>query len=71
MIKRRRTAVLAAFAVVASVFLLPASPASAATFDNACVNSLIPTQSSLIPITMTGDRIVAARPGAAPGIRSP
>ena len=53
MIKRRRTAVLAAFAVVASVFLLPASPASAATFDNACVNSLIPTQSSLIPITMT------------------
>ena len=53
MIKRHRTAVLAAFAVVASVFLLPASPASAATFDNACVNSLIPTQSSLIPITMT------------------
>ena len=55
MIKRRRTAVLAAFAVAASVFLLPASPASAVTFDNACVNSLIPTQSSLIPITMTAD----------------
>ena len=53
MIKRRRIAVLAVFAVVASVFLLPASPAKAATFDNACVNSLIPTQSSLIPITMT------------------
>ena len=70
MIKRRRTAVLAAFAVVASVFLLPASPASAATFDNACVNSLIPTQSSLIPITMTGTAR-RRRPGAAPGIRSP
>ena len=55
MIKRRRTALLGAFAVVASVFLLPASPASAATFDNACVNSLIPTQASLIPVTMTAD----------------
>jgi hypothetical protein len=53
MTKRSRTAGLAAFAVVASVFLLPASPAKAVTFDNACVNSLIPTQSSLIPITMT------------------
>src|SRR6266540_3339501 len=53
MIKRRRIAVLGAFA--ASVFLLPASPAQAVTFDNACVNSLIPTQSSLIPITMTAD----------------
>ena len=39
MIKRRRTAVLAAFAVVASVFLLPASPAKAVTFDNACVRT--------------------------------
>ncbi len=66
MIKRRRTAVLGAFAVVASVFLLPASPASAATFDNACVNSLIPTQSSLIPVTMTATTS-APRPGAAPG----
>ena len=53
MIKRRRTAVLGVFAVVASVFLLPAGPAKAATFDNACTNSLIPTQSSLIPVTMT------------------
>ena len=70
MIKRRRTAVLAVFAVVASVFLLPASPASAATFDNACVNSLIPTQSSLIPITMTAtDRRRTTR--RRPGIRSP
>ena len=50
-----------AFAVVASVFLLPASPASAVTFDNACVNSLIPTQASLIPITMTAD--ASAEPG--------
>ncbi len=55
MIKRRRTAVLGAFAVAASVFLLPAGPAKAATFDNACVNSLIPTQASLIPITMTAN----------------
>ena len=62
MIKRRRTAVLGAFAVVASVFLLPASPAKAVTFDNACVNSLIPTQASLIPITMTADAV--AEPGA-------
>ena len=36
MIKRRRTAVLGVFAVAASVFLLPAGPASAVTFDNAC-----------------------------------
>src|SRR6266545_3299213 len=55
MIKRRRIAVLGAFAVAASVFLLPASPAQAVTFDNACVNSLIPTQASLIPVTMTAD----------------
>src|SRR5262249_16210870 len=55
MTKRRRTAVLGTFAVVASVFLLPASPAKAITFNNACVNSLIPTQSSLIPITMTAN----------------
>ena len=53
MSKRRRTAVLGAFAVAASIFLLPTSQASAVTFDNACVNSLIPTQASLIPITMT------------------
>ena len=55
MIPGRRTAVLAGFAVAASAFLLPASPASAVTFDNACVNSLIPTQASLIPITMTAN----------------
>ena len=65
MIKRRRTAVLAAFAVVASVFLLPASPAKAVTFDNACVNSLIPTQASLIPIDDDRDRV--AEPGGARG----
>ncbi len=55
MIRGRRTALLAVLAVAASALVLPATPAGAATFDNACVNSLIPTQASLIPITMTAD----------------
>jgi hypothetical protein len=37
----------------AAIFVLPASQAGAVTYNNACMNSLIPTQSSLIPVTMT------------------
>ena len=68
MSKRRKTAVLGAFAVAASIFLLPTSQASAVTFNNACVNSLIPTQASLIPITMTAD---ASPNRCRPAARSP
>ena len=63
MIKRRRTAVLAAFAVVASVFLLPASPASAATFDNACVEQ--PDPDAVQPDPDDDDRYGVAEPGGA------
>jgi len=53
---RRKRSVIGLLALVASaIFLLPASQASAAEFNNACVNSLIPTQSSLIPVTMTAN----------------
>ena len=53
--KRRNGSLLGLLALVATaIFLLPASQASAVTFHNACVNSLIPTQSSSIPVTMTG-----------------
>jgi hypothetical protein len=52
--KRRKRSLPALLALVATaIFLLLASPAGAVTFDNACVNSLITTQSSSIPVTMT------------------
>ncbi len=37
--------------------------AGAATFDNACTNSLIPTQASVIPVTMTADPQATVGPG--------
>src|SRR2546430_1656215 len=53
-VKRRRNRVFVAIALaIPGAFLLPVSQAGAVTFDNACVNSLIPTQASLIPVTMT------------------
>ncbi len=53
---RRKRSVIGLLALAASaICLLPASQASAAEFNNACVNSLIPTQSSLIPVTMTAN----------------
>jgi hypothetical protein len=58
--KRRNGSLLGLLAVMAAaIFLLPASQASAVTFDNACVNSLIATQSSSIPVTMTGETSTA------------
>jgi hypothetical protein len=39
--------------VASAIFLLPASQAGAVTQDNACINSLIPTSASLIPVTTT------------------
>src|SRR5262249_41232427 len=54
--KCRNRSLLALLALAATaIFLLPASQASAATYNNACVNSLITNQSSLIPVTLTGE----------------
>ena len=47
----------------AALFALPISSASASTFDNACINSLIPTQASLIPVTMTATSPASVAPG--------
>jgi hypothetical protein len=53
-IKRRRKAVLAVLALAAgAVFVLPASPAGAVSQNNACINNLVSTQASLIPVDMT------------------
>ena len=53
--KRRNGSLLALLALAGTaIFLLPTAEAGAATFQNACVNSLIPTQSSSIPVTLTG-----------------
>jgi hypothetical protein len=52
--RRRRRAAVGLLASVASMLvLLPASPARAVTYDNACVNSVIVSQASLIPVTLT------------------
>jgi hypothetical protein len=39
--------------MVGAIALLPASPAAAGTVDNACVNSVIVSQASLIPVTLS------------------
>jgi hypothetical protein len=55
-IKHRERSVLGLLALLASaIFLLPASQAGAVTQNNACVNSLITTQSSLVPVTTTAN----------------
>ncbi len=54
MIKRRSRAAIATLGMAIGLAVaLPATPAGAATFDNACTNSLIASQASLIPVTMT------------------
>ena len=54
MIKRRSRAAIAALGMATGLAVaLPAAPAGAATFNNACTNSLITSQASLIPVTMT------------------
>jgi hypothetical protein len=53
--KRRNGPLLALLALVTTAILvLPAGEAGAAVFPNACVNNLIPSQASSIPVTMTG-----------------
>src|SRR5690349_3849035 len=53
-LSRRKRSVVGLLALVASaIFLLPASQASAAkvTQENACINNLVATQASKIPVT--------------------
>jgi hypothetical protein len=45
-----------------------AGPAAAVTFNNACTNSLIATQASLIPVTMTATVPAAVPPGSSFGL---
>jgi hypothetical protein len=52
--KRRNRSLIALLSLAAAaIFVLPASEAGAVVQENACVNSLIPTQSSKIPVTTT------------------
>jgi len=54
-LSRRKRSVVGLLALVASaIFLLPATQASAATYNNACVNNIEPIKSALIPVTLTG-----------------
>ncbi len=63
-LRRRKTAVVGVVAMAATAtLLLPVSRAGAATFDNACTNSLVPTEASLIPVTMTADSPATVVPG--------
>ncbi len=58
--KRRDGWLLALLALAGTaIFLLPASEAAAATFPNACVNNVAPSQSSHIPVTMTAETSTA------------
>src|SRR6478736_3174376 len=51
---RHKRSVVGLLALVASaIFLLPASQASAVTYNNACVNNIETGKSALIPVTMT------------------
>ena len=53
-LSRRKRSVVGLLALVASaIFLLPASQAAAVTQNNACINNLVATQASLIPVTTT------------------
>ena len=51
--RRNRSLIILLSLAATAIFLLPASQAEALEFPNACVNNLIPTQSSSIPVIMT------------------
>ena len=53
--KRRRIAVLGVLAAVAaSIFVLPASSASAVTYTNACRNTAVTANWDQVNVTLTG-----------------
>ncbi len=60
--KRRKRALVGVLAVAAAAALIPASAASAATFPNACKNS-VTANNSQIGVTMTANSPASVAPG--------